>query len=300
MPKVDTTVRELVDMVRRNELRLPEMQRPYVWSSTRVRDLLDSLYRGYPSGAILVWDTDQQAPTRELAVGQGPSPFVTQRLLLDGQQRVTSLCAVLQRQPVKARNRKKPIEILFNLDHPDGPPAESTEVDDDSESPILDVDDDTADDDLPVHALGGTAVVSGEHHGLDPHPGETRTSLTTLRIDRVGDRDEAGQSSIHRQVDRCAARGRGGIGQPRERCGVHAEVAHQGEVAYPDPIALGQGQDPLARLTPKALGRRDRQAAFHGRGDDGLGHRMLAGSLDRGREGKGASLTERRAGRERE
>lgn len=147
MPKVDTTVRELVDMVRRNELRLPEMQRPYVWSSTRVRDLLDSLYRGYPSGAILVWDTDQQAPTRELAVGQGPSPFVTQRLLLDGQQRVTSLCAVLQGQPVKVRNRKKPIEILFNLDHPDGPPAESTEVDDDSESPILDVDDDTADDD---------------------------------------------------------------------------------------------------------------------------------------------------------
>jgi hypothetical protein len=147
MPKVDTTVRELVDMVRRNELRLPEMQRPYVWSSTRVRDLLDSLYRGYPSGAILVWDTDQQAPTRELAVGQGQNPFVTQRLLLDGQQRVTSLCAVLQGQPVKVRNRKKPIEILFNLDHPDGPPGESTEVDDDSESPILDVDDDTADDD---------------------------------------------------------------------------------------------------------------------------------------------------------
>jgi hypothetical protein len=82
-----------------------------------------------------------------LAVGQGQSPFVTQRLLLDGQQRVTSLCAVLQGQPVKVRNRKKPIEILFNLDHPDGPPAESTEVDDDSESPILDVDDDTADDD---------------------------------------------------------------------------------------------------------------------------------------------------------
>jgi hypothetical protein len=134
-------------MVRRNELRLPEMQRPYVWSSTRVRDLLDSLYRGYPSGAILVWDTDQQAPTRELAVGQGQNPFVTQRLLLDGQQRVTSLCAVLQGQPVKVRNRKKPIEILFNLDHPDGPPGESTEVDDDSESPILDVDDDTADDD---------------------------------------------------------------------------------------------------------------------------------------------------------
>jgi hypothetical protein len=141
MPKVDTTVRELVDMVGRNELRLPEMQRQYVWSATRVRDLLDSLYRGYPSGAILVWETDHEAPTRSMAVGQGPSPFVTQRLLLDGQQRVTSLCAVLQGKPVKVRNRKKPIEILFNLDHPDGAPAELTEVIDDSDSPVLDFDD---------------------------------------------------------------------------------------------------------------------------------------------------------------
>jgi uncharacterized protein with ParB-like and HNH nuclease domain len=47
MPKVDTTVRELVDMVKRGELRLPEMQRRYVWTAGRVRDLLDSLYRAY-------------------------------------------------------------------------------------------------------------------------------------------------------------------------------------------------------------------------------------------------------------
>ncbi len=68
MPKIDTTVKELVDMVGRGELRLPEMQRRYVWPGTRVRDLLDSLYRGYPSGSILVWETEQEAPTRDLAV----------------------------------------------------------------------------------------------------------------------------------------------------------------------------------------------------------------------------------------
>jgi hypothetical protein len=147
MPKVDTSVRELVSMVARGELRLPEMQRPYVWPATRVRDLLDSLYRGYPSGAILVWETDQQAPTRDLAVGQGQNAFATQRLLLDGQQRVTSLCAVIEGKPVRVRNRKRPIEILFNLDHPDGPPVDLTEVEDDSESPVLEFDDDDPTDD---------------------------------------------------------------------------------------------------------------------------------------------------------
>ena len=48
--KTDTSIGHLVDMVQRGELRLPEMQRRYVWTATRVRDLLDSLYRGYPSG----------------------------------------------------------------------------------------------------------------------------------------------------------------------------------------------------------------------------------------------------------
>ncbi len=54
--QIDISVRELVDMIDRGELRLPELQRRYVWPATRVRDLLDSLYRGYPSEAIRVGD----------------------------------------------------------------------------------------------------------------------------------------------------------------------------------------------------------------------------------------------------
>lgn len=147
MPKVDTTVEELVTMVARGELRLPEMQRRYVWPATRVRDLLDSLYRGYPSGTILVWETDQEAtPMRDLAVSQGKNAFMTQKLLLDGQQRLTSLCAVVNGEPVSVRNRKRPIEILFNVNHPDGPPIEFTEVDDDLEFPTLELGDDEADE----------------------------------------------------------------------------------------------------------------------------------------------------------
>ena len=96
MAKAEASVEELVSMIQRGELRLPEMQRRYVWRSTRVRDLMDSLYRGYPSGAILVWDTDQDVPLQEFSVKQTVNPYQSTRLLLDGQQRLTSLSAVIR------------------------------------------------------------------------------------------------------------------------------------------------------------------------------------------------------------
>jgi hypothetical protein len=119
MAKSEATVEELIAMIQRGELRLPEMQRRYVWRSTRVRDLMDSLYRGYPSGAILLWDTDESVPLQEFAVAQTVSPYQSTRLLLDGQQRLTSLSAVIRGEPVTVRGRKRPIELLFNLEHPD-------------------------------------------------------------------------------------------------------------------------------------------------------------------------------------
>src|SRR5438046_1877769 len=140
MPKIDTAVGKLVSMITGGELRLPEMQRRYIWRATRVRDLLDSLYRGYPSGTILVWETDQPMPSRDAAVEQQQNPFQGHKLLLDGQQRLTSLTAVVEGKPVIVRGRKKPIEILFNLEHPEGPPAEVSEVEDD----VTDRDDEEA------------------------------------------------------------------------------------------------------------------------------------------------------------
>jgi uncharacterized protein with ParB-like and HNH nuclease domain len=61
MAKAEATAEELVGMIERGELRLPEMQRQYVWRSTRVRDLLDSLFGSYPSGTtrrlvLEAWD----------------------------------------------------------------------------------------------------------------------------------------------------------------------------------------------------------------------------------------------------
>ena len=143
MAKAEASVEELVGMIERGELRLPEMQRQYVWQSTRVRDLMDSLYRGYPSGAILLWETDEPPPMQEFAVSQQANPYKTSRLLLDGQQRLTSLSAVIRGEPVKVRGRKRPIDLLFNLDHPD---ALSVVLEVDEDAPDGDDDLDHGDD----------------------------------------------------------------------------------------------------------------------------------------------------------
>ena len=142
MAKAEASVEDLIGMLERGELRLPEMQRRYVWRSTRVRDLLNSLYRGYPSGAILLWETDKEVPLQEFAVAQEKNPYQSTRLLLDGQQRLTSLWAVIRGKPVTVRGRKKPMELLFNLEHPDEL-AVVTEVNEDS--------DDEEDEEEPLH-----------------------------------------------------------------------------------------------------------------------------------------------------
>jgi uncharacterized protein with ParB-like and HNH nuclease domain len=113
------SVEELVKMVQRRQLRLPAMQRKYVWRGTRVRDLLDSLYRGYPSGTILVWANRDPVPVRDMAIAQNEEHSGDYQLLLDGQQRITSLSAILRGEPLHVKGRKRPLDILFNLDHPD-------------------------------------------------------------------------------------------------------------------------------------------------------------------------------------
>ena len=136
MQQQNIPIGTLVDMYKRGELRLPEIQRHYVWQATRVRDLLDSLYRGYPSGSILMWETEEPVPTRDFAIAQETNAFAGRKLLLDGQQRLTSLTAVLGGEMVSVRGRKRPIDILFNLEHPEGPPTDDTEVETDEPSPL--------------------------------------------------------------------------------------------------------------------------------------------------------------------
>src|SRR5664279_1417845 len=153
MAKAEATVEELVGMIERGELRLPEMQRRYVWRSTRVRDLMDSLYRGYPSGAILLWETDEPVPQQKFAISQSINPYQSTRLLLDGQQRLTSLSAVIRGEALTVRGRRRPLELLFNLEHPDRLTV-VTEVEEDG--------DDDDDDEDRQNALGGDVEDSSE------------------------------------------------------------------------------------------------------------------------------------------
>lgn len=168
MAKAEASVEELVGMIERGELRLPEMQRRYVWRSTRVRDLLDSLYRGYPSGAILLWETDETVPLQEFAVTQQANPYQSTRLLLDGQQRLTSLAAVIQGKPVSVRGRKRPIELLFNLEHPDEL-AVVTEVNEDADEDLVEDETDSSEDELQRRFDKMTFVISTRKLEQQPH-----------------------------------------------------------------------------------------------------------------------------------
>jgi hypothetical protein len=160
MAKAEASVQELVGMIERGELRLPEMQRQFVWRSTRVRDLLDSLYRGYPSGAILLWETDEDVPLQDMAVSQEKNPYKSTRLLLDGQQRLTSLSSVIRGEPVNVRGRKRPIDILFNLEHPDQLQG-FTEVEEEADEDENQADEiDASDDELNSRLNKMTFIVS--------------------------------------------------------------------------------------------------------------------------------------------
>ncbi len=92
MKTTTASIQNLVDRVNRGEIRLPEIQRAYVWKAAQVAGLFDSLYKGYPSGSLLLWETDERITERSAALdGPQEEPLVRPQYLLDGQQRLTSL-----------------------------------------------------------------------------------------------------------------------------------------------------------------------------------------------------------------
>lgn len=102
------TVWSLLGMVSAGTIAIPDMQRPYVWSATQVRDFVDSLYRGYPTGYLVI----SQNPDIRLKNGEGAHG---KQILIDGQQRVTSLAAALLGWTVRTASYKKTtIKIAFN------------------------------------------------------------------------------------------------------------------------------------------------------------------------------------------
>lgn len=103
----------LLANIAQGDLALPDIQRPFVWSSTKVRDLLDSMFRGFPVGFLLLWESPHDTDSRQLGVEQ-KSRKRPKWLIIDGQQRLTSLYAVMRGVPILDREyREKRIHIAF-------------------------------------------------------------------------------------------------------------------------------------------------------------------------------------------
>jgi hypothetical protein len=101
-------VETLLSWIKSGDIAIPEIQRPFVWKAAKVRDLIDSLYQGYPVGYIITWrNPDVKLKNGELSAGK--------KVLIDGQQRITALTAAIVGQRVLNKNYKEiNIRIAFN------------------------------------------------------------------------------------------------------------------------------------------------------------------------------------------
>lgn len=102
------TVDDLLSNIKSGTIAIPEMQRPFVWDTSQVRDLMDSLYKGFPVGYIIIWQNpDVKLKDGSIAIGK--------KVLIDGQQRITAMAAAIVGQEVLDNHYKwKRISIAFN------------------------------------------------------------------------------------------------------------------------------------------------------------------------------------------
>lgn len=108
------TVNQLIEKIDTGELGLPELQRPFIWKDSKVRDLFDSMMRGYPIGYLMLW----QCPTfeKKTPIGVGDHSYTApSAVIIDGQQRLTSLYAVMKgKKVVNSKYDEKSIIISYH------------------------------------------------------------------------------------------------------------------------------------------------------------------------------------------
>jgi hypothetical protein len=103
----------LIEDIDLGKIGLPELQRPFVWPNVNVRDLFDSLYQGYPAGFLLFWETGADAELK--GIGSKNHQAAPKLAIVDGQQRLTSLYAVVKGVEVlRANFKRERIQIAFN------------------------------------------------------------------------------------------------------------------------------------------------------------------------------------------
>ena len=102
------SVSAILGLIEANDIAIPEIQRPFVWKKTQVRDLIDSLYKGYPTGYLILWKN----PNVKLKDGTISSG---KKVLIDGQQRITALMtAVAGRKVFNSEYREERVRIAFD------------------------------------------------------------------------------------------------------------------------------------------------------------------------------------------
>lgn len=129
--KVDYNLQSLIQQIDIGTIGLPDLQRPFVWKDTKVRDLFDSMYKGYPVGYFLFWANSLSNDSKSIGTdGKQKSPDL---LIVDGQQRLTSLYAVTRAKEIIRENfSKEHIVISFkpldeNFEIPDAATRRSPE-----------------------------------------------------------------------------------------------------------------------------------------------------------------------------
>ena len=100
--RVDRPVGKLVSDVIEGRVGLPDLQRPFVWKDCDVRDLLDSMLRGYPIGYCILWEAPDDQEEKKVSIGLNEKNYATPKeLVIDGQQRLTALVSSMYGVPVK-------------------------------------------------------------------------------------------------------------------------------------------------------------------------------------------------------
>ncbi len=111
--QVNRTLGTLMDNIEIGEIGLPDIQRPFVWKNVKVRQLFDSMYRGYPIGYLLFWKTSATHGVK--AIGSNNKQLSPSLVIVDGQQRLTSLYAVIKNIPVLRKGfETERIQVAFN------------------------------------------------------------------------------------------------------------------------------------------------------------------------------------------
>lgn len=113
---IPSKVGDLVKDVRNGRIGLPDLQRPFVWKDNKVRELFDSMLKGYPIGYIMLWESPTDYENKKSAIGSNVKTYETPKeLVIDGQQRLTALVAAMHAVKVKDKHfADREIKISYN------------------------------------------------------------------------------------------------------------------------------------------------------------------------------------------